>query len=72
MGLKNDGAALPTRFCVSGSPQQFAELSQQWLGYVPRVEKIYTRQPSLEREPSLEIEVMTGVAESLQYGQVEY
>jgi glutamate racemase len=72
MGLKNDGAALPTRFCVSGSPQQFAELSQQWLGYVPRVEKIYTRKPSVEREPSIEIEVMTGVAESLQYGQVEY
>jgi glutamate racemase len=42
MGLRNDRFALPTRFCVSGSPQQFAELSRQWLGYLPNVEKIYT------------------------------
>ena len=48
MGLKNDHFALPTRFCVSGSPQQFAQLSQQWLGYLPRVEKIYIEEPSPE------------------------
>ena len=47
MGLKNSQFALPTRFCVSGSPQQFAELSRQWLGYLPKVEKIYTEKLSL-------------------------
>ena len=47
MGLKNNKSPLPTRFCVSGSPQQFAQLSQQWLGFVPRVEKIYLRESSL-------------------------
>lgn len=39
MGLKSN-CALPTRFYVSGSPQQFAELSQQWLGYLPSVEQV--------------------------------
>ena len=47
MGLKNNKPPLPTRFCVSGSPQQFAQLSQQWLGFYPRVEKIYLRESSL-------------------------
>lgn len=47
MGLKNNKLPLPTRFCVSGSPQQFAQLSQQWLGFYPRVEKIYLRESSL-------------------------
>ncbi|MEO1211798.1 MAG: glutamate racemase [Cyanobacteria bacterium J06638_20] len=28
----------PTRFCVSGEPQQFAALSAQWLGQTPLVE----------------------------------
>jgi glutamate racemase len=41
MGLKNHHRQLPTRFCVSGSPQQFAHLSRQWLGYIPKVEKVY-------------------------------
>jgi glutamate racemase len=40
MGLKNTGSSLPTRFCVSGSPSQFAEVSRQWLGFLPQVEKI--------------------------------
>lgn len=40
LGLRNAGTALPTRFCVSGSPQQFAEVSVQWLGCTPAVEKI--------------------------------
>ena len=48
MGLKNNHFALPTRFCVSGSPQRFAQLSQQWLGYLPKVEKIYIQEPSTE------------------------
>ncbi|HHP7229368.1 MAG TPA: glutamate racemase [Xenococcaceae cyanobacterium] len=46
MGLKNNQQPLPTRFCVSGSPQQFAELSQQWLGCLPQVENIRMREPS--------------------------
>lgn len=37
LGLRNNQFPLPTRFCVSGSPQQFADLSQQWLGYYPQV-----------------------------------
>lgn len=40
MGLKNLLSPLPTRFCVSGTPQSFAMLSKQWLGYLPQVEKI--------------------------------
>jgi len=40
MGLKNTLTPLPTRFCVSGSPEQFAELSKQWLGHTPEVEKV--------------------------------
>jgi glutamate racemase len=42
MGLKNKNsqASPSTRFCVSGSPQQFAVLSQQWLGYLPQVEQV--------------------------------
>ena len=47
MGLRNDHFALPTRFCVSGSPKYFAELSRQWLGYLPKVGKIYTERRSL-------------------------
>ena len=41
LGLRNNRAPLPTRFCVSGCPQQFAKLSVQWLGCTPAVEKIY-------------------------------
>lgn len=41
MGLKNTYAPKQTRFGVSGHPQQFAQVSQRWLGYVPHVEKIY-------------------------------
>jgi glutamate racemase len=48
MGLRNNQYPLPTRFCVSGSPQQFANLSQQWLGHYPQVEKIYVKEPSKE------------------------
>ena len=46
MGLKNNGQPLTTRFYVSGSSQQFARLSQQWLGCIPQVEKIYMRELS--------------------------
>ena len=40
MGLKSNRQPSPTRFCVSGLPHQFAELSQQWLGCLPQVEKV--------------------------------
>ena len=40
LGLRNNQFPLPTRFCVSGSPQQFANLSQQWLGHYPLVTQI--------------------------------
>lgn len=48
LGLGNNKFPLPTRFCVSGSPQQFANLSQQWLGYYPEVQQIKTKKPSPE------------------------
>ncbi|MGB3404263.1 MAG: glutamate racemase [Microcoleaceae cyanobacterium] len=38
LGLRNTQMAQPTRFCVSGCPEQFAGLSQQWLGCIPTVE----------------------------------
>ena len=37
MGIKSNQPALATRFYVSGSPEDFAQLSRQWLGYVPQV-----------------------------------
>jgi glutamate racemase len=40
MGLKSSQLPLPTRFCVSGSPEKFALASRHWLGYTPIVEKI--------------------------------
>ena len=40
-GLRNNRAPLPTRVCVSGCPQQFANLSLQWLGCTPVVEKVH-------------------------------
>ncbi|MGF1493368.1 MAG: glutamate racemase [Microcoleaceae cyanobacterium] len=44
LSLVNPQRPLPTRFCVSGDPQQFAELSMQWLGYTPGVEGIHLPQ----------------------------
>ncbi len=46
LGLRNDQFPLPTRFCVSGSPQQFANLSQQWLGHYPLVTQIEAKKLS--------------------------
>ena len=46
LGLRNEQFPLPTRFCVSGSPEQFANISQQWLGYYPQVTKISMREIS--------------------------
>ncbi|GAA6622266.1 glutamate racemase [Scytonema sp. NUACC26] len=41
MGLKNTHPPVPTRFAVSGCPQQFAQSCLQWLGYTPSVEAVY-------------------------------
>jgi glutamate racemase len=40
LGLKNVRPPMPTRFCVSGSPQPFIQLAAQWLGCAPLVEQI--------------------------------
>ncbi|MEB3181184.1 MAG: glutamate racemase [Nostocaceae cyanobacterium] len=40
LGLKNAYPAMPTRFAVSGCPQQFAQSSMQWLGCTPAVEQV--------------------------------
>ncbi len=41
LGLTNNGLTLPTRFGVSGCPETFTQLSQQWLGFLPLVEKVH-------------------------------
>lgn len=46
LGLRNDLFSRPTRFYVSGSPQQFASLSQQWLGFYPQVKQVKTQRRS--------------------------
>lgn len=40
LGLRNTGLPQPTRFCVSGESDRFAELSVQWLGCTPLVEQV--------------------------------
>ncbi|NWF59038.1 MAG: glutamate racemase [Fischerella sp.] len=40
LSLKNTYPALPTRFVVSGCPQQFVQSSAQWLGCTPMVEVV--------------------------------
>ncbi|BAW95413.1 glutamate racemase [[Synechococcus] sp. NIES-970] len=40
MGWKNTEPPRPTRFAVSGCPEQFAQSSRAWLGYSPLVEQV--------------------------------
>lgn len=40
LGLRNLSASRTARFCVSGCPESFAQLSQQWLGYLPLTEQV--------------------------------
>ena len=40
MGLYRNRSAHPTRFYVSGCPNTFSKISQQWLGYCPVVEPV--------------------------------
>ncbi|MFP4693671.1 MAG: glutamate racemase [Halothece sp.] len=48
MGLKHSGYPNPTRFCVSGDPEEFAHRSRHWLGCTPAVESI--RLPTFEHQ----------------------
>ena len=40
LGLTETRSPLPTRFCVSGCPEDFSQRAMQWLGYTPNVEKV--------------------------------
>jgi glutamate racemase len=40
LGLRNTYTPLPTQFYVSGCPETFIQLSHQWLGFTPLVEKV--------------------------------
>lgn len=40
LGLRNTHPPMPTRFAVSGCPQQFAQSCLQWLGSSPTVEAV--------------------------------
>jgi glutamate racemase len=40
LGLLNSRSPMPTRFCVSGNTEKFAENSVNWLGCTPEVEKV--------------------------------
>jgi glutamate racemase len=46
IGLKSTQTVFPTRFCVSGSSQVFAQISRQWLGFVPEVERVVLPTPT--------------------------
>ncbi|AFZ56162.1 glutamate racemase [Anabaena cylindrica FACHB-243] len=41
LSIKNNYLPMPTRFAVSGCPQQFAQSGLHWLGYTPLVEQVY-------------------------------
>ncbi|GAB4284443.1 MAG: glutamate racemase [Oscillatoriaceae cyanobacterium] len=40
-GIRETRLPLATRFCVSGSPEEFARRAVPWLGFTPTVEQIY-------------------------------
>ncbi|MEM8828188.1 MAG: glutamate racemase [Cyanobacteria bacterium P01_G01_bin.19] len=48
LGLRNRDFPLPTSFYVSGSAEQFAYISQHWLGYKPQVIEVPMKKPSSE------------------------
>lgn len=52
LGLRSPARTVSTRFCVSGDPDQFAQTSQQWLGFVPKVEAISLAELSGAAVPS--------------------
>lgn len=48
LGLRHTRSAMPTQFCVSGSPKPFIEVSRQWLGCTPIVEQVSLPEVSLQ------------------------
>ncbi len=58
LGFKSFLSPLPTRFCVSGCPQTFAQLSRQWLGYLPIVEKVFLTAPKTAIVTGKEVEIL--------------
>ena len=63
LGLRSNQTGASTQYYVSGDPQQFSQLSSQWLGHNPQVTQINLaayRSCRLELEPvSLELEQST-------------
>jgi glutamate racemase len=51
LGLRNTRSPQPTRFCVSGAPEQFSLLSAQWLGCTCVAEQVEL--PKLHYETSI-------------------
>lgn len=60
MGLRNSEMSVATHFTVSGCPQQFAQLSRQWLGFSPIVEQIQLPQVAAPVPVPLEVQDQTG------------
>ncbi len=52
--LQNSHPSPYTRFYVSGCPEQFTELSYQWLGFLPVVEKVILPELELATPQSIE------------------
>ncbi len=50
LGLTETRSPLPTRFCVTGCPEEFAQKATQWLGFTPQVEKVNLNQ-SVQSSP---------------------
>ncbi len=40
LNLRHAGQRQPTQFCVSGDPQQFAQVAARWLGQPPQVSQV--------------------------------
>jgi glutamate racemase len=56
LGLTNpQGRRQPTRFCVSGDAEQFAQVSQGWLGFLPEVETVNLSAAIPERETMIQV-----------------
>lgn len=53
LGIRSTRPPLPTRFAVSGCPDQFQQLSKQWLGCTPTVEKVTLPEVEYQLAPRL-------------------
>ncbi len=62
MGIKSNQQPLATCFYVSGSPEDFAQLSRQWLGYVPQVRCQKLNIPvEISDQGKLSVDLFTGL-----------